>query len=141
VVNIAPEDLYRFVEGYFDGIRSNFEDNSLSLFLHDNSGKKWTLVVSGGGGSVFGTITEMRDQNIIHEITLWDKSSDEEERIDRLLRAYFGFYVDKKDVQNSYAIDFYTEKIKSGEMFIIELEPVCGADVLILGEKAYLEQA
>jgi hypothetical protein len=135
MVNMLHKKLNRFVETYFDGIKLNHENKEVYLFLRDHNAVRWVLMAEGVSDCM---VLQMRTLNIIDRITFWDVSSNEESYIDKLFCLHKGYYPGEKDKRDFLFITGSIEKIKHDEMFLMELEPVFGANVLVLAKRAKL---
>lgn len=136
MVSIPHEDLDRFIEAFFDGIKVNHEDKEVSLFLRDHDGMKWILMAEDVSDCM---VFQMNILNIIDRITFWDDSSNEKYYIDQLFCLYCGYYIEEEEKVNKFPfIREYIKKIKCNEAFLIELEPVYGANVLVLAKRVRL---
>lgn len=121
-------DLSKFVEGYLTGVTVYREEKKVCLSLQEVDGKKWLLTAFDVAEFM---VLQMCMQNIIDRISIWDAATDVEAYVEKLYSLFTGKLSDNNDM-NMPSIEAAVQSIKSGEVFLLELEPVYGAIVLIL---------
>lgn len=130
-------DFSKFVEGHLTGLMVYQTEKRATLFLQEATGKNWVLTATDV--SEFITL-QMRMQNIIDRISIWDASNDEVDYRGKIFPLIHGKFVEEKDDLNSPVINQTIETIRRGDAVLVELEPVYGALVLILAREVSLDE-
>ncbi|MES2740068.1 MAG: hypothetical protein V4754_03850 [Pseudomonadota bacterium] len=129
-------DFNKFVEGHLTGIKVYQEENRAELFLQETTGRKWVLNATDVSELM---ILQMRMQNIIFRIVIWDLNSNEEEYKGKIFSLIHGKFETGKDHLSSPVINAKIDMIRRGEAVLLELEPVYGALVLIIAKQVLLD--
>lgn len=125
-----------FVEGKTTGVVLRDDGATVDILLINRSGDAYKLVATGVEQMV---VIEMRLQNIIDRISIWDSSSnvvDFEERLRLLLHGS-----QQEDVRYAAAVTGALESLRQGRTKFLEIEPVYGALVLLIASEVKLEVA
>ena len=131
-------DFSKFTEGHLTGLKVYQVEKRANLFLQEATGENWFLSVT----EVVEFMTlQMRMQNIIDRICMWDAASDELEYQDKIFTLIHGKYVGENDDISSQVIIQTIDIIRRGEGVLIELLPVYGAHILIFAKSVSLEVA
>jgi hypothetical protein len=131
-------DFDRFVDGYIHGVIVDIAINDkLTVFLSEPTGNKWKLIAQGVEDFI---VSYMGRCNIIHQIDILDRTIEDLTCREKIFFISHGEYPNKLEDFFSPCIDSVMEKIKSGDLMIIEIEPVCGAYILILTKEIIFEQ-
>ena len=125
-------DFDRFVEGHITTIETNDQAKSVCIEITDRYGKKARLVASGVREVV---AIEMRLQNIIDRISVWNSASKDSLYRESLHLLICGTLSVRSDDLNSPIIDTVVDSIKRGELIFLEIEPVYGALILLTGKE------
>lgn len=121
-------DLNKFVEGYLTGVNVFKQEKKIILSLQEATGTRWALTASDVSEFM---VLQMRMQNIIDRISIWDISSNDFDYRSKLFSLINGKFAEENDDLNAPVITQFVESIRRGDAVLIELEPVYGAIVLI----------
>ena len=131
-------DFSKFVEGYLIGVKVFQTEKRVAIFLQEVTGKNWMLTAKGVSEFM---ILQMCMQNIIDRISIWDISSDEVDYRSKIFSLIQGRFAEEKDDLNLPLINQAIDRIRRGDVILIELEPVYGALVLILASEVCLAES
>ncbi len=132
------EDLSNFVEGFITGIVVEHPDKIVSIFLLYRNQCNFVLKAEGVEKFV---ANEMREQNIIDRINVWDKQSDESS-FRPILAALISGQSEYDKLNEAFLplIDLQVNTIRNEGKILIEIEPVYGASVMLLARKISLRK-
>lgn len=124
------DELDKFVEGRFMGIVCEESTDSVQLMLEDSSRCRYVLTAHQVDELL---MLEMRNNNIIDRISVWNSESDSLEYQKKLGVLLYGDS-DTVGKYPAYAarINEMSEKIKARQRVLLEVEPVFGALILML---------
>ena len=122
-------DLSDFVEGHIVGVTVDHKTKLVELQLRTTAGSSFLMKLDQVDRFVVNGLTQ---QNIIDRITIWKKI-----RVDTACRQVLSYLISGREdpvyaQQFSAIIEKEVQLIELGEKTFIEIEPVCGADVVAL---------
>lgn len=121
-------DFSKFVEGYLISVTVYRKEKKVCFWLQEVAGDNWLLTAFEVSEIM---VLQMCMQNIIDRISIWDASSNDVDYCDKLYSLFTGKLPEDNDM-NLPSIKSAVQSIKSGELFLLEIEPVYGAIVLAL---------
>jgi hypothetical protein len=121
-------EFNKFVEGYLTSVLVYRKERKVCFSLQEVAGTNWILTASGVTELM---VLQMRLQNIIDRISIWNASSDVSDYGDKLLSLFIGTLSEDNNMDMPL-VKNAAQSIKSGELFLLEIEPVYGAIVLAL---------
>lgn len=127
----------KFIEGYLTGIAVDQLEKKIELSLQEPTGRCWVLTATNVSEFM---VLQMRMQNIIDRISIWDSSSSDTDYRDKVFCLFHGKFANEKDDFNSPLISRTIEAIKHGNEILLELDPVYGAIVLMLIKQKNIER-
>ena len=123
-------ELGRFVEGRVVGIACDESQAIVQLMLEDASRHRHLLTAHQVDDLL---VLEMRKQNIIDRICVWDANSEPAECKKKLALLLYGeLDAAVKYPEYSRRIDETAARITSRQSILLEVEPVFGALILLL---------
>jgi hypothetical protein len=127
-------ELADCVEAHVVGLQVPEQTKVVSIVLRLVGGR--TAILTAEGVDRF-LVNELREQNIIDRINVWDKGSSQEEFQQRLAEL-IGADRDSASVFSSLVAS-ETHRIAKGERVLVEIEPVYGAWFLMLARSVSLQ--
>ena len=126
----SMSELEKFVEGRVVGVSCDESLGIVRLALEDRSRRGHVLTAYQVDDLL---VLDMRKQNIIDRVCVWDSNSDSAEWKRKLALLLYG-ELDAAERYSEYAkrIDEAAARINSRETILLEVEPVFGALILLL---------
>ena len=133
------EELSNFVEGYVTGIfvtNLSSVGRAVSIFLLDRDRDNFVLKAEGVEKFI---ANEMREQNIIDRINVWNAKSDENS-FRQILTTLISGKSEYEKLDDAFLplIDQHIGAVRDGKKILIEIEPVYGVSVIILARNVSL---
>ena len=127
-------DWSAFVEGKITGIVLHEDGEVVDIILNSRSGNAYKLTAAKVEQM---TVLEMRRQNIIDRISIWDSSSDVNKFKGRLCLMLYG--AQEEDSRYAEIVQKTLESLRCGKAVFLEIDPAYGALILLLAEDLRLE--